>query len=326
MRPKRLLLAVLLTAALVPGTWLRTPESTRDFQWLSRTERLEVTPSRSGPFTLVAAWEMSGDRVHFGGFSALVVLDKTRFLAGTDGGRKLVFERPDRSDLPGILSPFDADQTAYKWGRDLESLAIDPASGTVWAGYEFRESIVRFDEDLKPEGEVRPEAMREWGGNSGAEALVRLADGRFLVIEERATAWGGLLHNGVLFARDPLETTEPESVAIRIPSGYRPVDAAPLAGGRALVLLRRVKWALPPIFESAIAEIDIDDRDEEGALEAKMLAEFGDAIPQDNYEGMALTRDEDATYVWLISDDNFMSFQRTLLLKLRWQPREKARE
>ena len=56
------------------------------------------------------------------------------------------------------------------------------------------------------------------------------------------------------------------------------------------------------------------------------LAELGKTIPRDNYEGLTLTEDADGQHVWLISDDNFMSFQRTLLLKLRWQTREKARE
>ena len=61
-------------------------------------------------------------------------------------------------------------------------------------------------------------------------------------------------------------------------------------------------------------------------MTARLLAELGKSIPRDNYEGLTLTEDADGQHVWLISDDNFMSFQRTLLLKLRWQTREKARE
>ena len=97
MRPTRLLMAALLTAAIMPGTWLRTAEPPQEFQRLATIEPIDVTQSQRGPFTLMAGWEMTGDRAQFGGFSALVVLDRERFLAGSDTGQKLIFGRPDRS-------------------------------------------------------------------------------------------------------------------------------------------------------------------------------------------------------------------------------------
>ena len=326
MRRSRLLLAVLLAGMIAPGTWLRTPEPPRDFRRLATATAIAFEPTRTGPFTLAGAWEMTGHRKQFGGFSALVTLDGDRFLAGSDTGRRLAFERPDRSTLPGVLERFGDDQAGGKEGRDLESLAIDPDSGTVWGGYEFRKSIIRFHADLRVDEEVSPPLMRDWGGNSGAEALVRFADGRFLVIEERPLRWRESRHVALLFATDPIEDAEPESVRVDIPGGYRPVDATPLEDGRALILLRRLALGIPPGFETAIAVIDIDRRTADGRIPARLLAEFGTAIPQDNYEGMTITDDADGRHVWLISDDNFMALQRTLLLKLRWDQREKARE
>ena len=326
MRPKRFALALLVAAFLVPGTLLRTPEPPHDFKRLATVTPLAVTAAKSGPFTLAGAWEMTGDRVFFGGWSALVRLDEQRFLAGSDGGRRLVFERPDRSELPGVLDRFGADIRAVKESRDLESLAIDPETGTVWAGYEFRQSIARFDKEFKVDGEVRPAAMRDWDGNGGPEALVRFADGRFLVIEESPTGWSGDLHDAILFAGDPIEGAEASRLTLAAPAGYRPVDAAPVEAGLALVLLRKVVWSVPVSFDTALALVDIEERDTDGNLQARLLAEFGERIPRDNYEGIALTEDADGRHVWLISDDNFMSFQRTLLLKLRWHAREKARE
>ena len=326
MRPKRLVLALLVATALVPGTMLRSPEPPRDYKHLATFAALAIRPVQSGPFTLAAAWEMTGDRLQFGGWSALVRLDDQRFLAGSDGGRRLVFERPDRSDLPAVLDRFGADVWAVKESRDLESLAVDPDTRTVWAGYEFRQSIVRFDAAFEPDGEVRPAAMRDWGDNGGPEALARFEDGRFLVIEESPTSWRGNRHNAIVFAGDPVDGAEAKALTIEIPAGYRPVDATPVDEGRALVLLRKLVWSVPVSFDTAIALVDIDERDSGGNLSARLLAEFGERIPRDNYEGIAVTEDADGTHVWLISDDNFMSFQRTLLLKLRWQAREKARE
>ena len=326
MRPKRLLLATALVCALAPGTWLRSPPPPRALQAEARLTPIETRRVSRGPFTLVAGWELSGDPLRFGGFSALVALPGGRFLAGTDTGRRLEFDRPDHGRRPGVFGPFESNETAYKNGRDLESLAVDPGSGIVWAGYEYRNSIVRLDAALRPGEEVFPALMADWSANSGIESLVRLSDGRFLAIEERPRRWRGSRHMALLFAADPVEDSEPQSVVIDLPAGYRPVDATPVGEGRALVLLRRLDWGVPPGFDTAIAEVDVNSPSADGIVAARMLAEFGAAIPRDNYEGLAVTEDADGTHLWLISDDNFMSFQRTLLLKLRWQPREKARE
>lgn len=327
MRRSRFLLAALLAAALAPGTWVRMPEPPGNVgQRVTITPRA-ASPGGAGPFKLVGAWQLTGDRAHFGGFSALVTLDAEHFLAGSDTGRRLLFERPDRSRRPGTLgSFFDERDEETKVGRDLESLAFDPASGTLWGGYEFRLSIVRFGKDFLRDAEVRPAGMRDWEANAGPEALVRLADGRFLVVEERPRKWRGHHHVALLFATDPMRDARPENLVIDIPAGYRPVDATPLDAGRALVLLRNVAWGIPPRFETALALLDVDRRDPYGIVEARLLAKFGAAIPQENYEGLAITEDTDGRHVWLISDDNFMLFQRTLLLKLAWQTREKARE
>ncbi|MEX0341272.1 MAG: esterase-like activity of phytase family protein [Erythrobacter sp.] len=326
MRPKRLILAAALALALAPGIWVRSPPLPRALQPGVTLTPIAAQRSTTGDFTLLSAWELTGDPLRFGGFSALVALPGGRFLAGSDTGRRLDFYRPDQSRQPGMFGPFERGEASYKKGRDLESLAVDPESGTAWAGYEYRNSIVRLGPEYRPEQSVRPTAMADWGANSGAESLVRLEDGRFLVIEERPRRWRGSRHRAVLFTGDPVGDTQSQSVLVDIPAGYRPVDAAAAGAGRALVLLRRLDWSIPPGFETAIAELDVDLRDADGVVTARMLAEFGSAIPRDNYEGLAITDDADGQHVWLISDDNFMSYQRTLLLKFRWQQREKARE
>lgn len=326
MRRTRLILALLLVAALVPGHWLRSAERTRFSAAVTLTP-LAAAPLPAGDFTLEGAWELTGDPVRFGGLSALVALPDGRFLAGSDTGQRLVFGRPDRGAQRGTLGRFIAGDDDTKRSSDLESLTVDPASGTLWGGYEFRESIVRFGADFQPEAEVRPAAMRDWHANSGTETLVRLGDGRFLAIEEGARRWRGRHHNAVLFAGDPITAPAPEELLARLPEGYRPVDATPLGKGRALVLLRRVAWGLPPGFDTALAVVDVDSPTAEGVLELRLLTAFGDTIPRDNYEGLTLTEDVDGTHLWLLSDDNFTSFQRSLLLKLRWhRAREKARE
>jgi len=56
-----------------------------------------------------------------------------------------------------------------------------------------------------------------------------------------------------------------------------------------------------------------------GPWRGETVAEIVAPLPADNYEGLAVepTADGGAT-LWIISDDNEMRFQRTLLLKLEW--------
>ena len=46
---------------------------------------------------------------------------------------------------------------------------------------------------------------------------------------------------------------------------------------------------------------------------------MADPLPRDNYEGLAIMPDATGVTMWLISDDNRMRYQRTLLLQLHWQ-------
>ena len=60
--------------------------------------------------------------------------------------------------------------------------------------------------------------------------------------------------------------------------------------------------------------------------QAERLADLAEPLPTDNYEGLAVEPDgSGGAVLWLISDDNQMVLQRTLLLKLRWRPNAKAR-
>jgi len=170
-------------------------------------------------------------------------------------------------------------------------------------------------------GLAEPDALHGWSSNAGPEVFARLPDGRFLAIEEdpRERAEGG--HNAVLFGRDPVAGGEPAEFLFAALDGFYPVDAVARADGRVLVLMRRVVWGLPPRFEGAIVLIDPARIEPGRTLHGRLLARLKPPLPMDNFEGMALTRDaRGARYLWLISDDNLMGYQRTLLLRLRWDP------
>jgi hypothetical protein len=326
MRFKRLFMVCLLAAAIAPGTWLRSEVPPERPSLVKAIATLEAGHASAGPLVLDQAWEITGGGPLFGGFSALLSLPDDRFVAGSDAGAKLIFTRPDRRGEPPRLDRFGGEDDPDKYAVDLESLTRDPESGRIWGGYEWYQAIRRFDSDFVVRGKVRPRAMAGWGNNSGAEAFVRLPDGRFLVIEERAADGDTGRHRALLFAGDPVEGAAVDRLFVTVPDGYRPVDMTQVDDRRIAVLLRKVEFGLPPRFITGIALMDMTDLAPRAVVDLRLLAELGEGFPPENYEGMAVTRDAGKTHLWLISDDNFMHYQRTLLLKLRWQTREKARE
>ena len=61
--------------------------------------------------------------------------------------------------------------------------------------------------------------------------------------------------------------------------------------------------------------------DEDSAFEPEIVLDLSAVAPPDNYEGLALReRADGAIDVWVISDDNQSIMQRTLVLKLRYDP------
>ncbi|MFA6218647.1 MAG: esterase-like activity of phytase family protein [Erythrobacter sp.] len=322
----RLALALLLTLAVATTTWLRSDPGPGGSGPTATIVPIVVPRAQFGPLTIERAWEIRSGRRHFGGFSALVVLRDGRFLAGSDTGRKLLFERPDQGATEAVMSLLERKEPACKGLADLESLTIDPQTGTVWGGFERSNAIVRFGPDLRPAARRGPREMRDWKANGGPEAFARLDDGRFLAIEEESLDWAGLRHRAVLFDRDPVVRAPARELIFEGAKGYSPVDLVPLERGRALVLLRDLRLRLPPYFATAIGFIDVDMALETGRIVTRNVAETGQGFPRENYEGAALTYDGDGGHLWLISDDNQMHYQRTLLLKLAWPERQKARE
>ena len=330
MRRSRLALACLVAVALAPGTVLREAPRTPVEQAPVRALPIAADAVRLGPFVLEGAWRIVSANDWHGGYSALVATSRNRLLAASDTGRFLaldVAQETPRVRAAGIVR--DLPQGAgpqSKASRDIEALAFDPASGSIWAALESTNRIERYDRGLAFVARAAPVAMRDWSGNSGPEAFARFADGRFFVIEERAGRGRGAGHRALLFSADPTGDGESRSFTVLAPRGYRPVDLAPLDESRALVLYRKLVFLPWPRFATALGVVDIDRPGPDGVFRPRLLAEFDGRVPQDNFEGLAVTREGGARHLWLISDDNFMIYQRNLLLKLRWDEREKAPE
>jgi hypothetical protein len=89
-------------------------------------------------------------------------------------------------------------------------------------------------------------------------------------------------------------------------------DAAPLPDGRILLVHRDVGWN--PIFTSTIAIADPADIRTGAVLRSQRIGVVPRALA-DNFEGAAVEVVDGRTYLWLVSDDNFQRWQRSLLVQ-----------
>ena len=274
---------------------------------------------RVGGLTYLGGLALTSPDPAFGGFSAMRVAGE-RFTLLSDGGNIVDFRMgPDLqprdvrfADLPGPGTG------ALKRHRDSESLAWDPQTGQAWVGFENSNAIWRYDATLAhAQRHVKPDAMADWSIAGGAEAMVRLRNGHFVVFSETARPKGLRDARIVLrFAGDPTETKgAPLSFAYVPPAGYDPTDAAELPDGRLLVLNRRL--SLPGLFTAKISVIDIRGVRAGGVVRGVEIASFERPLLHDNFEALAITQEGEDTIVWIASDDNGEFWEQSLLLKFR---------
>ena len=323
---RRLILIFALMAVLAPGTWLRSRPEPADHAAGLSIRQIPGVPPKLGPLRVEGVWELSSANEHFGSYSALLALPGGDLYAASDRGRYLRF-RVQGAGNEARFGWIAGDADTLKNLIDIEAITRDPRTGRVWLAYEGTNTIERRDRDFGNVEQVQPAAMEGFGANSGPEAFARLSDGRFLVLAEGPRKWMGRHHQGFLFASDPLESEKGIAFTFVPPSGFKPVDMVQLPDGRMLVLLRRLDFGIPLGFTTALLAADPAEIEEDGEWRGELLATITDPLPSDNYEGLAVVpQDGGSLVLWLISDDNSAVFQRTLLLKLRWNLANRAKE
>ncbi|QQV77453.1 esterase-like activity of phytase family protein [Sphingomonas aliaeris] len=280
-----------------------------------------------GRLTYLGGVELKSPDPVFGGFSSLTV-EGRRFTLLSDGGNIVRFDLDGRwgisarqfAELPG-----GPDTGWRKRDRDSESIIVDPATGDRSIGFEFANAIWRYDRDLtRVCRHAAPRAMRKWNENGGPEAMVRLADGATIVFSETtrpktSTGKRGAGRIAIRFAGDP--TARPNAgfrFLYMPPADYDPSDAALLPDGRILVLNRA--FTFPFNFTAKLTIVDPKAIRPGERVRGEEIATFAAPVLHDNFEGIAVVREGDDTVIWMVSDDNQLFLQRSLLLKFRLDP------
>ena len=251
-------------------------------------------PPAERPLRLVNAWILETRDPRFGGLSALSI-DDGEFLALSDRGAVFRFARPDSarpmasiSDLRKGPGSFGSYRT-----RDAESLVRDPFGRGWWIGYEQNHSLWLYDNAFE-RTLASLTLNRPWPLNSGAEGLT-VMDGQLLVLSE----------DGEEAVR--IENGRP--AALKLHANARIADAARAPDGGIWVLLREIG---PQGVRQSVAPLQkTHDGFRLGTSWPVPKGSF------DNYEGLAIEAKPDGRWrFWLITDDDFRSISRTLLVAL----------
>lgn len=161
------------------------------------------------------------------------------------------------------------------------------------------------------EPQVLPADVTRQPSNGGIETLAHLPDGRIILVSETDERSPGVLKAWIGAAG-----AWREAGYRRRGDHYRPVDAKVLPNGDLLVLER--SFSLLGGFATRLVRVPASEIRPGGLLEGRDVAEIGTPLASDNFEGLAVEPAANGSvFVFLISDDNRVALQRTLLLQFR---------
>jgi hypothetical protein len=195
---------------------------------------------------------------------------------------------------------------------DAEALADDGTGGLIVA-VEGGPPLRRITLDDPASAELLPAAaqLSEAGadvGNAGIEALASLPGNALLALSEGMFAAPGQL------AAWRIENDQVTPLRYLVSDGFVPTGADRL-DDTIYVVERRFSLA-DGGFASRIVALDVEQLRRDGPLRPEPLATLAWPTVSDNFEGIAARRAADGrTLLYLLSDDNFLPLQRTLLLQ-----------
>ena len=214
----------------------------------------------------------------------------------------------------GPLLGLDGLPLKGKSRSDAEGLAV--WQGGYLVSFERRHRLWFYPGPLGLAGRPRALSLPAWLSasppNGGVEAVGVLADGRLLLLAEGrrgASRAAGALGDGRVWSQ----------IGYPLANGFRPTALAGLPGGGCLVLERAYSPALGA--RARVCLVPADQLKPGATPRPRLLAELAPPLVTDNFEGLAITPAPDGgLLIYLLSDDNFSSLQRTLLLCFQWRP------
>jgi len=256
-------------------------------------------------------WALTSSHEDFGGFSGLVVDSENNTLTAiSDKGDwwQAPFDvRRFSPPTTGVMQGYSAGTIADKKDLDAESLIRFDDGFLVSFEHNHR---LEFVKEAGKAGIAPPLAAIDFAGvsmNSGMEAIARLKTGQLLAFAERGLDVGGQQKAWLVSAGTA------DDIWFKPPMNFSPTDAATLPNGDILVLLRyfsAIDGVAVKVHRIKAAKIVAG-----ATLSGEEILHLTPEFSVDNMEGLdVVALDNDTVRLVMISDDNFNSFQRTLLM------------
>jgi hypothetical protein len=287
----------------------------------------DPSKARFGALEFRGGLVLTADDPAFGGISALhMAADGAHFLAVTDMGSWLRARILYRAGRPAGIADAEMAPMLDAHGKPLsahvrfDSESLAERDGWAYAGAERQERIVRFDvrrHRLRARGEpvAVPAEFKGFTRNKSLECLAvppkgSALAGDLIVVTEHSLDQAGNFRSFLL------KDGKAVHFSVKRHGDFDVSDCTVLPGGDLLLLER--SFSILSGVGMRIRRIPLGAI-EPGALvdgSALITADMGYQI--DNMEGIGVHRNaQGETILTLVSDDNFSSLQRNLLLQFR---------
>jgi hypothetical protein len=285
---------------------------------------IEVDPKRPerknfGALPLLSAFHLQSKDKRFGGLSGLSIGKDGKLYAVSDRGYWLSASMvTDKNgalrnltdwQIAPILTTVKTPVTGKL--RDAEALA-QTRDGSFLVGFEGTHRIWRYSAPPNtfastPIAVPIPSAVARAPGNGGIEGLTTLPDGRLLILTEQFENPDGSF-KGWLLNKD-----HSAELSYLPAEGFRITDCAALDNGDVLVLERRyVPFA---ILSARVTRVDAKNIQPGAKLAGRELLKLEQPLAAENFEGIAVQQTSQGATFLIVSDDNYSTFQQTLLLQ-----------
>ena len=270
---------------------------------------------------LLGAFEIQSRHPHFGGISGLSIGSDERLYAVSDRGHWLSARMRHDSEgrlldlldwqIKPILTPEKTPTDGLL--TDAEALARAP-DGSFIVGFEqshrlwrYLPSPLTFDSPAQPI--TTPGGLAKAPRNGGLECVAVLPNGEIFTVAEE------LQNNDETFRGWLIDHQRAVELSYLPSAGFRASDCAALPSGDVIVLERHLSIFLS--FSARLKLIRAASIRPRAVLSGEELLRLDPPLRLDNFEGLAVREDAAGTLIYLISDNNFQPFQRTLLLQFR---------
>ena len=301
-----------------------TVAQTSSIHGLVESVPIDVDPKRPerqnfGSVTLLSAFRLESKDHRFGGLSGLAVGTDGKLYAISDRGYWLSarMEMDSNGALLNLLdwqiAPILTTNKTPVSGRLIDAEALARArDGSFLVAFEGVHRIWRYSAppntfDSAPSPVQIPSGIARAPSNGGIEGLAVLSDGRLLILTEEFKNPDGSFKGWLVASDQSAELSYVPAV------GFRVTDCAALDNGDVLVLERR--YVPFGILSARVTLVKAHSIQPGAKLVGKELLKLEQPLAAENFEGVAAQRISKGTMIFIVSDDNYSSFQQTSLLQ-----------